>query len=140
MQTIAQKRVTLSHSIDADYRAKRVTLSHSIDADYRAKKSDIKSLFFACWYRRLDSNQHGLPHYPLKIACLPIPPLRLVFGLTGLLTLLREGPHHYLSILPDQKRLLLRVSLVALVPHQHPDLYPKPNLLLFVRRRQAISL
>ena len=29
------------------------------------------------WCRRPDSNRHGLRHYPLKIACLPIPPLRL---------------------------------------------------------------
>jgi hypothetical protein len=28
------------------------------------------------WYRRLDSNQHGLLHRPLKAACLPISPLR----------------------------------------------------------------
>ena len=29
------------------------------------------------WCRRRDSNSHGSPRYPLKIVCLPIPPLRL---------------------------------------------------------------
>ena len=41
------------------------------------------------WCRRPDSNRHGLRHYPLKIACLPIPPLRLKllsFGRTGRVT------------------------------------------------------
>ncbi len=28
------------------------------------------------WCRWRDSNSHELPHYPLKIACLPIPPHR----------------------------------------------------------------
>ncbi len=28
------------------------------------------------WCRRPESNRHGLRHYPLKIACLPIPPRR----------------------------------------------------------------
>ena len=28
------------------------------------------------WCRRRDSNPHGLPHTPLKRACLPVPPLR----------------------------------------------------------------
>ena len=35
------------------------------------------------WYRRLDSNQHGLPHHPLKMACLPISPLRRGFVTPG---------------------------------------------------------
>ena len=30
-----------------------------------------------CWCRRRDSNSHSFRHYPLKIACLPIPPRRL---------------------------------------------------------------
>ena len=30
------------------------------------------------WCPRPDSNRHGLPHHPLKMACLPIPPLRHV--------------------------------------------------------------
>src|SRR5262245_18134428 len=30
------------------------------------------------WCRRGDSNSHGLPHCPLKTACLPISPRRLV--------------------------------------------------------------
>jgi hypothetical protein len=29
------------------------------------------------WCRRRDSNSHDFRHYPLKIACLPIPPRRL---------------------------------------------------------------
>ena len=29
-----------------------------------------------CWCRRGDSNPHGFPHHPLKMACLPVPPLR----------------------------------------------------------------
>src|SRR3990170_46868 len=28
------------------------------------------------WCRRGDLNPHGLPHTPLKRACLPVPPLR----------------------------------------------------------------
>jgi hypothetical protein len=28
------------------------------------------------WCRRGDSNPHEFPHHPLKMACLPIPPLR----------------------------------------------------------------
>src|SRR3989338_6108725 len=30
------------------------------------------------WCRRGDSNPHGLPHMPLKHACLPVPPLRQI--------------------------------------------------------------
>ena len=30
----------------------------------------------AVWCRRGDSNPHGFPHHPLKMACLPVPPLR----------------------------------------------------------------
>src|SRR5690606_22553292 len=32
---------------------------------------------FMSWCRRRDSNSHSFRHYPLKIACLPIPPRRL---------------------------------------------------------------
>ena len=28
------------------------------------------------WCRRRDLNPHGFPHHPLKMACLPVPPLR----------------------------------------------------------------
>lgn len=31
-----------------------------------------------CWCRRRDSNSHSFRHYPLKIACLPISPRRLM--------------------------------------------------------------
>lgn len=31
------------------------------------------------WCRWPDLNRHGLRHYPLKIACLPIPPHRHIF-------------------------------------------------------------
>src|SRR5690554_8057409 len=31
---------------------------------------------FMSWCRRRDSNSHSFRHYPLKIACLPIPPRR----------------------------------------------------------------
>jgi hypothetical protein len=33
-------------------------------------------LYGATWCRRRDSNSHSFRHYPLKIACLPIPPRR----------------------------------------------------------------
>ena len=38
--------------------------------------------FVMSWCRRRDSNSHSFRHYPLKIACLPIPPrrLRLISG------------------------------------------------------------
>ncbi len=29
-----------------------------------------------CWCRRRDSNSHGVTRHPLKMVCLPIPPLR----------------------------------------------------------------
>gem|GEM_PF-6343724 len=31
---------------------------------------------FGRWCRRRDSNPHGSPRHPLKMVCLPIPPLR----------------------------------------------------------------
>ena len=31
------------------------------------------------WCRRRDSNPHAVKHYPLKIACLPVSPLRLFY-------------------------------------------------------------
>ena len=35
-----------------------------------------KSLLLLRWCRRRDLNPHGFPHHPLKMACLPVPPLR----------------------------------------------------------------
>ena len=35
------------------------------------------------WCRGRDSNPHALAHYPLKIACLPVPPPRLIFYWAG---------------------------------------------------------
>src|SRR3546814_437188 len=37
----------------------------------------MKRTDFITWCRRRDSNSHSFRHYPLKIACLPIPPRRL---------------------------------------------------------------
>ena len=34
------------------------------------------SLSVSEWCRRRDLNPHGSPHHPLKMACLPVPPLR----------------------------------------------------------------
>ena len=36
----------------------------------------IRLLWTGCWCRRRDLNSHDFRHYPLKIACLPIPPRR----------------------------------------------------------------
>jgi len=38
------------------------------------------SLSDSKWCRRRDLNPHGSPHHPLKMACLPVPPLRRVAG------------------------------------------------------------
>jgi len=45
------------------------------------KKPD--SLFLLRWCRRRDLNPHGFPHHPLKMACLPVPPLRHAAGKTS---------------------------------------------------------
>ena len=39
-------------------------------------RSDSEIIPFSLWCRRGDSNPHGFPHHPLKMACLPVPPLR----------------------------------------------------------------
>ncbi len=41
---------------------------------------DPDSLCLLRWCRRRDLNPHGFPHHPLKMACLPIPPLRRTSG------------------------------------------------------------
>ena len=40
------------------------------------KKKPAQSAGSVFWCRRRDSNSHSFRHYPLKIACLPIPPRR----------------------------------------------------------------
>jgi hypothetical protein len=44
----------------------------------KRKRSDgfIRRSLDVSWCRRGDSNPHGFPHHPLKMACLPVPPLR----------------------------------------------------------------
>ena len=62
---------------------------HQVRPPAGQKKARYRYRAFARWCRRPDSNRHGLRHYPLKIACLPIPPLRLKlvsFGLSGRFT------------------------------------------------------
>ncbi len=47
---------------------------------FETKKNRPDGRFFyssVYWCRRRDSNSHSSRHYPLKIACLPIPPRRL---------------------------------------------------------------
>ena len=42
------------------------------------QKKPPSGRFFCDWCRRPDSNRHGSRHCPLKTACLPIPPRRLL--------------------------------------------------------------
>jgi len=56
---------------------------NDISVKKRQKKGTRKkpdSLSDSEWCRRRDLNPHGFPHHPLKMACLPVPPLRRVAG------------------------------------------------------------
>jgi hypothetical protein len=71
-----------------------------------------------CWCRRRDSNSHSFRHYPLKIACLPIPPRRQ-FHENRILPLVLSWSRR----LQNQLRVLLAclARLVQLAP-KHPNL------------------
>ena len=97
---------------------------------------------FINWCPRPDSNRHDFRHYPLKIACLPIPPLgqyvfslqpeglnlqavrnyfpRLIQAVPNPDLLLRTVPRYYR---PRCLQLLLLHPLKAdrLLPDQTPD-------------------
>jgi hypothetical protein len=45
-------------------------------AKKRRKGTSLGKYLPEAWCRRGDSNPHGFPHHPLKMACLPVPPLR----------------------------------------------------------------
>ena len=56
---------------------------NAISVEKRQKKGTRKkpdSLSESSWCRRRDLNPHGFPHHPLKMACLPVPPLRPAAG------------------------------------------------------------
>ncbi len=64
-------------------RPKRPIPDSDCDTDSDAEGLGMRSLYISRkskpgveWCRRGDSNPHGLPHHPLKMACLPVPPLR----------------------------------------------------------------
>ena len=68
------------------------------------------------WCRRPESNRHRLPHHPLKMACLPIPPRRLIKArkiilaanhLLAIQQVHREQPAHLQAFLVLQVRQLL---------------------------------
>src|SRR3989339_1352322 len=60
----------------------------------RKRLQDLLSI----WYRRPDSNRHGLPHRHLKPACLPIPPLQHSL-FSQIKQRKRSQGHHMLSAL-----------------------------------------
>ena len=56
---------------------------NDISVEKRRKKGTRNkpdSLSDSEWCRRRDLNPHGFPHHPLKMACLPVPPLRRTAG------------------------------------------------------------
>ena len=56
---------------------KKEVRQKSPDVEWPERESSLSLCFLhKKWCRRGDSNPHGLPHTPLKRACLPIPPLR----------------------------------------------------------------
>ena len=48
---------------------------HKKSPDWRSFLIASKKYWSLSWCPRPDLNRHGFRHYPLKIACLPIPPL-----------------------------------------------------------------